>query len=53
MCRHHNHSQAWCLFGRPPLRPLLGHPDARAFMLPEDAEWLAGITLRMDVRLRP
>lgn len=57
MCRHYNSSKAMCLFGDklPPgvLRPVLGHSASRAFLLPEDAEWLARLALDMRVTLRP
>lgn len=57
LCRHFNSSRALCLFGdRLPeqaLRPVPGHPDSRAFALPEDAEWLARLALDMRVVLRP
>lgn len=57
MCRHFNTSRALCLFGDRispgALRPLPGHPDSRAFGLPQDAEWLAAIAVSMDVVLRP
>lgn len=57
MCRHFNSSKAICLFGdRVPadaLRPRPGHPDARSFALPEDAEWLARLALDMWVTIRP
>lgn len=56
MCRHHNASKAVCLFGSDAgrsLRGLLGHPDARAFSVPEDAAWLAELAAAVRVVLRP
>lgn len=57
MCRHYNTSKAVCLFAdRLPPRALLprpGHPHSRAFVLPDDAEWLASLARDTRVTLRP
>jgi hypothetical protein len=56
MCRHYNTARALCLFGDrlPPggLQTDADHPAARAFALPQDAEWATGLALTIGVVLR-
>ena len=56
MCRHFNTSKAFCLFGGSAAGSLRAHPDhaqTRAFILPDDANWLAQLAADMRVTIRP
>lgn len=57
MCRHFNSSLAICLFGdrigEHTLAARPTDPQARAFALPVDAEWLASLAWAVRVVLRP
>ncbi len=56
MCRHYNTARALCLFGDrlPPdaLQTDADHRAARAFVLPQDAEWATSLALTIGVVLR-